>query len=316
MSSARTRAAQAAAVQATSLQATALQATLPQATALQVTPLSPALGVRIAGVDLGRPLAAATWTACERAFVEHHLVSFPGQTLTEEQLLAFSRRLGELEPHVLSQYHHPQHPEVLLLSNEVRDGKAAGLADAGTYWHSDLSYKARPARATVLYGITIPDEGGDTLFANLERAYEDLSADMKHELAGLKAIHNYAYRSNQLAAELRVRQPLTPEQLAATPSVEHPVVRTHPISGRKSLFINPGFTVRFAGMPDAESDALKQRLFDHCLQARYQCRYKWRPGNLLLWDNAAVMHAATTRDLDPYRHRTLWRTTVRGDEPV
>lgn len=295
--------------------ARSLAAQAAQSISLQVTPLSPALGVRIAGVDLSRPLGAATWQACERAFFDHHLVSFPGQTLTEEQLLAFSRRLGELEPHVLSQYHHARHPEVLLLSNEVRDGKPAGLADAGTYWHSDLSYKARPARATVLYGVTIPDEGGDTLFANLERAYEDLSEDMKHELEGLKAVHNYAYRSNQLADDLRIRQPLTPEQLAATPSVEHPVVRTHPVTGRKSLFINPGFTVRFVGMTDVESDALKQRLFDHCLQAKYQCRYTWRPGDLLLWDNAAVMHAATTRDLDPSRHRTLWRTTVRGDEP-
>jgi len=292
------------------------QAASLQAAPWQVAPLSPALGVRIAGVDVSRPLGQATWQAFERAFFDHHLVSFPVQRLTEEQLLAFSRRLGELEPHVLSQYHHPRHPEVLLLSNEVRDGQPAGLADAGTYWHSDLSYKGRPARATLLYGVTIPEEGGDTLFANLERAYEDLSEDMKHELAHLKAVHNYAYRSNQLADELRIRQPLTPEQLAATPNVEHPVVRTHPVTDRKSLFINPGFTVRFVGMSDADSEALKQRLFDHCLQAKYQCQYKWRVGDLLLWDNAAVMHAATTRDLDPSRHRTLWRTTVRGDEPV
>jgi taurine dioxygenase len=175
---------------------------------------------------------------------------------------------------------------------------------------------ARPARATILYGITIPEAGGDTLFANLVSAYEDLSEDMKHELAGLRAVHNYAYRSNQLSQELKVRAPLTAEQLAATPSVEHPIVRTHPATGRKALFVNPGFTVRIVGMSDPDSEALKQRLFDHCLQPKYQCRYRWQAGDLLLWDNAAVMHSATTRDLDPSRHRTLWRTTVRGDRPL
>jgi taurine dioxygenase len=285
------------------------------AVAARETPLHPSVGMRLEGFDVGRGLDAAAWSEIERAFLEHHVIALPAQNLTMEQFLDFSRRFGALESHVLREFLNPEHKEVLMLSNEVEDGKAVGLADAGTYWHSDLSYKAQPSRTTILYGITIPDEGGDTLFINMVRAYDDLSDDIKCRIAGLKAEHNYAYRSNKLARELGNRKELTPEQLRETPTVVHPVVRTHPSTGRKALYINPGFTVRLLGLPEDEARELMQELFDHCTQPKYILRYKWRKGDLVLWDNAATMHHATTRDLDPAKHRTLWRTIVSGDEP-
>jgi taurine dioxygenase len=277
-------------------------------------PLAAACGARLEGIDLAR-LTDSEFRTIEQALLDYHVIALPAQKLTEEQMMGFTSRFAPLEPHVLSEFHHPKYPEILMLSNVQESGKAKGLADAGTYWHSDLSYKARPSWLTALYGIEIPDQGGDTLYCNLVKAYEDLSDEDKTLIAPLRAAHNYAYRSNKLAYELGVRKPLTPEQLAATPEVVHPVVRTHPKSGKKALFINPGFTVRIEGLPEAESQALLQRLFDHCLQPKYQLRYKWHAGDFVIWDNAALMHSATTRELDASKRRTLWRNTVTGTEP-
>ncbi|HUJ73510.1 MAG TPA: TauD/TfdA family dioxygenase [bacterium] len=279
------------------------------------TALGPALGARIGGVNLSQRLDAATWAVIHRAYLDQHVVSIPGQHLTIEQLLEFSRRFGPLEAHVLNQYHHPRYPEILMLSNVVEGGKPVGLADAGTYWHSDISYKARPSRGTILYALEVPDEGGDTLFCNMEAAYDALPEDMKARLQGLKAVHNYEYRHSQVAKETGLRAPLTEEQRRATPDVVHPVIRTHPETGRRAIYINPGFTVRILGMTEQESEALKRQVFEHCLQERFQYRYKWQVGDVLIWDNASVMHAATTRDLPASKRRTLWRTIISGEEP-
>lgn len=278
-----------------------------------VKPLG-ALGARIEGVDLRR-LSEDDARAIEHAFVEHHLLSIPGQSLGTDDVVAFSGRFGPLEPHVLSQYHHPDTPLIVVLSNIVEGGRPLGLADAGTYWHSDVSFKKQPAAATLLYALEVPDEGGDTLFCNLIAAYEALPDATRRRLDGLHAVHNYAYRSNVLADENAIRQRLTPEQLAETPSVTHPAVRTHPVSGRRAIYINPGFTVGFDGLDDAESEALKREVFEHCLQDRFLYRYKWRKGDVLIWDNAALMHSATTRDLPPDKRRLIWRTIIVGDEP-
>jgi taurine dioxygenase len=290
------------------------QAVSAAATVPTVTAISPAMGARIGGVDL-RHVDEAAWQAIHQAFLDHHLVAFSGQQLTPEQLMDFSRRFGPLESHVLTEFHHIQHPRIMMLSNVIEDGKAKGLADAGSYWHSDISYKARPSRATVLYGVEIPEDGGDTLFCNLEAAYADLPAAMQRGLDGLRAEHNYAYRSNKLAAELGYRKPLTEQQLKETPTVVHPVVRTNPDTGRKAIYINPGFTVRILGMSEGESAALMQQIFDHCLQPKYRYDHHWHVGDVAVWDNAAVMHHATTRELPREKRRTLLRTIIGGDEP-
>lgn len=282
---------------------------------LDVQPLGRTFAARLVGVDVTR-LDEEAFARLRQAFLEHHVISIPGQGLLPQTLLAFSRRLGPLERHVLRRYHHPEHPEIIVLSN-VREGDAPkGLADAGTYWHSDNSYKARPSAVTVLYALEVPEAGGDTLFTDMVAAYDDLPGALKQRLEGRRAVHDYAWRNDELARELGIREPLSEAQRRETPPVSHPVVRTHPVTGRKALYVNPGFTRCIEGLPEAESRSLLEEVFGHCLQERYRFRYRWRPGDLVLWDNAAVMHSATTRDLDPARRRTLWRTIVSGDAPV
>ncbi len=280
-----------------------------------IQPLGETLGARITGVDLSADLPGEVFHRIYRAYLDRHLIAIPGQRLTEERLIAFSRRIGPLESHVLSQYHHPHYPEIMVLSNVVENGKPLGSADAGSYWHSDISYKARPSRATVLYALEIPAEGGDTLFADMVAAYEALPAELRRQLDGLSALHDYSTRNDRLAREKGIRAPLTDAQRAATPAVLHPAIRTHPESGRKALYVNPGFTVQLEGVTPSESRETLSRVFDHCLRDEFRLRYRWAAGDVVLWDNAAVMHCATAGRLLPTEHRTLWRTIVSGGTP-
>jgi len=271
---------------------------------------------RVGGIDFSQPVDEAAWGAVRKAWFDHRVLSFPDQDLTEPELLDFSRHFGPLEQHVLSQFHHADYPEILMLSTVVDDDTPKGLADAGSYWHSDVSYKAEPSRASALYAIEVPGEGGDTLFCDMVAAYEALPAAMQARLEGLRAVHSYAYRTRLQVDRVGIRKELTEAQKRQTPDVVHPVVRTQPETGRKALFINPGFTVRILDLPEAESDALKEELFAHCLQGRFCYRYRWRTGDLLTWDNAVTMHCATVTELPPGTRRTMWRTVIGGDAPV
>ena len=282
---------------------------------MQFEPLGETFAARIEGVDFSKAVDDDTWTELRTAWLDRHVLSFPDQHLNEPQLLEFSRHLGPLERHVLSEYHHPQFPEILMLSTVVEAGKPRGLADAGSYWHSDVSYKARPSRASALYALEVPEEGGDTLFCDTAAAYDALSDEMKERLEGLKAVHSYDYRIQIQVEKFGIRKPLTEEQKRETPDVVHPVVRTQPETGRKAIFVNPGFTKAILGLPEDEGEALKQELFEHCLQERFRIRYKWRKGDLLTWDNAVTMHCATVTELPPGSRRTMWRTVIGGDEP-
>lgn len=283
---------------------------------VEVRELGPGYGAAIDGVDLSQALDGATVAAIRDTVNRQAVVSIPGQRLTPERLLDFARALGPLEAHVLSQYHHPKHPEILMLSNVVEDGRPLGLADGGSYWHSDVSYKQRPCRFSVLYAVEVPDRGGDTLFADMRQAWDTLDGATRARLEGRRAVHNYAYRHNQVRSAFGHRQPLTEQQARETPDVSHPAVRTHPETGRRAIYVNPGFTVRFEGLPEAESDALKAAVFEHALADRFRFAYRWGTGDVLVWDNASVMHSATVQDLEPGRRRTMWRTIVTGDEPV
>ena len=279
---------------------------------MDIRPFSDAsFGAEIAGIDLARLEDDSSWRALEDAFLAHHVLSFRDQQLSVEQVLAASRRFGPLEAHVMSQYHHPQTPLVIVLSNRADGVRPRGLKDAGSFWHSDVSYKAAPARATLLYALEVPGQGGDTLFCDLTQAYGELPAALKARIAGRFAVHDYAKRDRIAAAQGGIAA-LSEEQRRRTPPVRHPVVRRHPLTGRDALYINPAYTVEIEGYGAAESEALMAQIFAHCLQPQYRARYKWRAGDVVLWDNAALMHAATTRDLDPARHRTLWRTIISG----
>ena len=204
---------------------------------------------------------------------------------------------------------------MLLLSNRRdADGNPIGFEDAGRYWHSDISYNAEPALGTMLYAVEIPPQGGDTLFADMAAAYEALSDKVKQQIDGRFAYHSYTvnYKANETNAGSRPN--LTDVQLATLENVLHPIVRTHEDTGRKALYVNQGFTYRIDGMSETKSDALLKKLFAHTTEERFIYRHKWRPHDLLCWDNRSVMHHATLYDSKYTRH--MHRTTIRGLKPT
>lgn len=280
--------------------------------AMTVTPLGGNFGAEISGIDLARPLDEDAAGGLERAFLDYRVIAIRGQRLDVEQVVAVSRRFGDLESHVFAQYHHPDTPLVMVLSNRVENGREVGLADAGSFWHSDVSYKPCPAKATLLYALEVPGEGGDTLFCDMVAAYDALSRDMKATLRGRTAVHQYGHATHRPQLGAGERTASMKRQEGEIPPAIHPVVRTHPETGRKALYVNPAYTVRIEGLAEEESEALKQDIFAHCLQDRFMMRYSWRAGDVVLWDNSAVMHSATTRELDPANHRTIWRTIISG----
>ena len=284
-----------------------------------IEPLSDAVGAEVAGVELGDALSTDTLDAdifalIRSAFHDYGVLVFRDQQLSEDQHIAFSARFGELEIHVATQFLLPGHPEIVVLSNKVVDGTAAGIADAGRFWHSDLSYMARPSLGSLLYAHQVPPPaaGGDTLFAGMYAAYATLDDALKRELAGLQAVHSYEQRWRKDAARGMDRTELAADDRAKVPAVIHPIVRRHPITGRTALYVNAGFTVAIVGWPADESDDLLEQLFAHSTADRFIHTHQWRDHDLVMWDNACVIHAATPHD--PAHTRHLHRTTVAGPE--
>src|SRR5438477_2963503 len=201
-----------------------------KAAVLQLKKLSRDFALEASGVDLARPLSDRAFREIEEAFFTGQVLVFRAQKLTAREFLEFARRFGPPEPHVVDQFHHPEYADILILSNVVRDGKPAGLADAGTYFHTDYSYLEMPARATMLYSIEVPRAGGDTLFANQYAAYDDLPDAMKQRIGTLIAIHHYGNRKVEDEMSRVAASPLTSEQKAKMPLITHPVVRAHPVT--------------------------------------------------------------------------------------
>lgn len=280
---------------------------------IEIRPLDAALGAEVIGLDLSQPLSAEDFRRIHRAHLDHHVVVFRDQRITPAQQIAFSRRLGPLQIHVLHQFQLANHPEILIVSNVLRDGKPIGLGDAGHFWHSDLSYKETPSLGSLLHAIELPAEGGDTLFANMHAAYDGLSAELKRKLDGLTAEHTYLARYAELQKRSPWRPNLSPEQIAQVKPVVHPVVRTHPETGRKALFVSEHFTTKIVGLPDDESRALLDELFAHSVRPEYVYRHQWREHDLVFWDNRSLLHlAAGTPD---HLRRVMYRTTIEGDTP-
>jgi len=281
---------------------------------VEVIPVDAPIGAEIRGVDLSRDLDDASFAAVEAAFNEHSVVWFRGQTISAEQQVAFSERFGEIEVNAFNKFALPDNPKVLIVSNIKEDGKDIGYADAGSHWHTDMSYTATPPRMTMLYAIEVPEENGkplgDTLFASATAAYDTLPEDTKFKLDGLKATHRFA------AKERGVKKPveLTPEQIAKNPDVIHPVARTHPITGRKALYVRAGECIGIPGMPDDEAIPLIKELSDRVIQPEFLYRHQWQVGDVLMWDNAAVQHWAP-RDYEWPQRRRMHRTTVNGSVP-
>jgi taurine dioxygenase len=283
--------------------------------AIPVRRCDAALGAEIV-FDLAGPIDETTFGEIERHFHDNIVVFFRDQHLGNEQHIDFSRRFGELEIHIVKKYLLPGHPEILLVSN-IRDaaGEHIGLADAGFTWHSDVSYRRRPSRCSLLYAKEVPHRDGqplgDTVFANCVAAYEALPGAMKRRLAGKKAIHRYAMRRR---VENSPRPKLTAAQLAETPDVSHPIVRAHPYTGRPALYITAGECIGIEGMPEDEALDLIAELDAHCVRPEFCYRHTWRVGDLVMWDNASAMHLAICDYALPER-RLMHRTTVIGSEP-
>ena len=274
-----------------------------------------ACGAEIA-FDLARDIDDARFRDIERAFHDNIVVVFRGQHLSNERHIEFSRRFGELEIHIVEKYLLPGFPEILLISN-IRDerGEHIGLADAGFTWHSDTSYRRRPSRCSLLYAKEVPQRDGrplgDTVFANTIAAYEALTESMQTRLAGLKAIHRYAARRRVADSP---RPKLTQAQLEETPDIAHPIVRTHPYTGRKALYVTAGECVGIEGMSEDEAVGLIAELDAHCVRPEFLYRHKWQVGDLLMWDNTSAMHLAICDYALPER-RLMHRTTVIGTVP-
>jgi taurine dioxygenase len=297
---------------------------------IEVKKLGRHLGAEIRGIDLSRPLDDATFKQVAAAFFENEVVCFRNQRIAPEQQIAFTRRFGVLEQHVRKEHRLEGYPEILIVSNILSaDGKAIGVEDAGRFWHSDLSYKREPSLLSALYALEVPIKDGKVLgqtnFASTTAAYDALPEDMKRRLQGLKNVHSYRfYRTKNIQAQKdeqaqgkRAVQEhiLTDEQLKSVPDVEAPVVRTHPVTGRKGLFINEAHTSHIAGLPREESAALLAQICTHIIQPEFQYEHHWQAGDLLMWDNAAAQHKANFNYDLPLR-RLMHRTTVRGPAVV
>ncbi|MGO4280950.1 MULTISPECIES: TauD/TfdA family dioxygenase [Cupriavidus] len=279
----------------------------------EIRPFDAALGAEVIGLDLNQPLSPTDFQRLHRAHLDHHVVVFRDQRITPAQQIDFSRRFGPLQIHVLHQFQLPGHPEILIVSNVVEDGKPIGLGDAGHFWHSDLSYKEKPSLGSLLHARELPEEGGDTLFANMHTAWDALPADLQRRVEGLQAEHTYLARYAELQARSPWRPNLSPEQIAQVKPVLQPVVRTHPETGRKALFVSEHFTTRIAGLPEDESRALLDELFAHSVKPAHVYRHQWQPNDLVFWDNRSLLHlAAGTPD---HLRRVMYRTTIEGDTP-
>ncbi|WP_230686249.1 TauD/TfdA dioxygenase family protein [Burkholderia gladioli] len=276
-------------------------------------PFDGALGAEIVGLDLSRPIGEDDFARIHRAHLDHHVVVFRDQRITPDEHVAFSARFGPLQRHVLAQFALPDHPEVLIVSNILENGQPIGLGDAGHFWHSDLSYKEKPSLGSLLHAQELPAEGGDTLFANMHLAWDALPEALKREVEGRRAEHTYLARYAELQARSPWRPNLTPEQIAQVKAVDHPIVRTHPETGRRALFVSEHFTTRIVGLPEDESRALLDELFAHSVRDEFVYRHQWREHDLVFWDNRSLMHlAAGTPD---HLRRKLYRTTIEGDAP-
>ena len=292
---------------------------------IDIRRLGKSLGAEICDVDLSGSVSDDTLGDILKAWYELVLV-FPDQHLTNEQHIAFSRRLGPLEIHPSRKYVLKDYPEILLLTNRKdAAGNYISLRDGGSVWHSDHSYMAHPSLGSLLYAIDVPRDGGDTEWANMYMAYESLPQRLKDRAASLKAVHQFDQEENPRLAPPKavmagadagsIWEKKSAEVKARTPDVGHPVVRIHPATGRKALFISRRFTIRIVGMPAGDSEELLLELFDYCEHPDHVYRHRWSKGQLVMWDNRCTIHLACGGVPDG-QIRTMQRTTVIGEIPA
>jgi taurine dioxygenase len=283
-----------------------------------VNKLSDAGAAEILGLDCSQPLDAETLSALKRTMLEYPVIAIRAQTLTPKQQATFSRQLGPLESQDRTTYTHPDDPDILILSNEIRpDGTAVGIVDAGDFWHSDSSHHEEPCNRTVLYAVRNPSRGGATEFCNMYQVYDALPPDLKQEVEGRYGIHHISKIKNPrvtISAARTDAKDYYKQHEKVTKEVLQPIVRTHPETGRQALYISPRFTIGIAHMPDSEAQPLLDKLFAVMMDERFHYRHQWQDQDLVIWDNRCLNHQACGGYSLPDIRR-MHRTTIRGDRP-
>jgi taurine dioxygenase len=285
---------------------------------MKIVPTDETLGATIAGVDLNRELDARIFGDILRALGTYGVLRFPNQTLAPDRQMAFSARFGSLEINVAGAFQEPGHPEIMILSNMTEpNGRPIGAKDAGQDWHTDMSYSETIAFANVLYALKVPRRDGKPLggteFANMHAAYDGLPDDLKTRLDGMTVLHDFnKFWDMMLKRPGTWRKPLTQEQRDKKPPVSHPIFLTHPITGRRVLYANPGYAIRINELPEHESEEILDFLFAHQLQAKYRYVHRWSEGDVLLWDDIGTLHNAHA-DYGPDEHRLIKRCQVMAD---
>ena len=278
---------------------------------VEVIPAGAALGAEIRGVDLSRTLDDATFAAIEEAYDNHGVIYFREQNVTPQQQVAFTRRFGEIEFNIFGErWSVPGSPEIVVVSNVTEDDRPVGIRRAGENWHSDMCYSARPPRGTMLYAIEIPSLHGlvlgDTEFASAQAAWEALPESTRQRIDGRQAVFDFAGRKRAF--------PPSRSEIERNPPVRHPIVRTHPRTGRKCLYVMRDDCTAIEGMEQSEAEATIAALADHIVKPAFIYRHEWRPGDLLMWDNCTVQHRAI-QDYDLPQRRLMHRTTMGGSVP-
>ncbi len=278
---------------------------------IQVKPTGAALGAEIIGADLTRPLDDAAFTQIRTAFYQHEVLYFRGQALSDEDHIRFSARFGELRKLKLTSQLHVDHPEMFVISNIKKEGQYIGSYDAGIFWHTDGAYLANPHAISALRALEVPEQNGrilgDTNFASVSAAYQALPQSMKQRLDGLQAVHSILHRLTKTVAS-GIKKDYN-AAVKADPQAIHPLVRVHPVNGRKCLYITEGYTARILGVPEDESRDLIAELIAHCVKLEFTYLHNWRQHDLVMWDDCSTQHKATF-DYPASLPRLMHRTTV------
>jgi taurine dioxygenase len=273
-----------------------------------VHPLSDVAGARIEGLDLSQALQAQDRQLLANALHRHGFIVLKNQSLSASHLVRFARHWGGPSPHVIDTFHHPDDANILILSNVHKDGKPTGLVDAGTYFHTDYSYLDHPARCTILHAIDVPGAPNGTTFAHQARAYADLPSSTRERIDDLVVRHHYGNRDDLDVQSRTVASVLNETQAKRVHWVRHPLVKSHPFTGERALYAVSGSSFGIEGMPDDEALDLLRELSAHATHERYCHTHHYENGDVIVWDNALMLHRAPLIDLT--RPRTLWRVTV------
>ena len=273
---------------------------------LKIRPLQKTFGAEISGLDLSKPLNSQTINEVKSLWHQYGLLLFRDQAMDEAEIVSFSRQLGYLEIHIRKEFLSQKSPEILYISNMTKEGKPVGiLADSEVGWHYDQIYLPRPAVGSFLFSVKLPNSGGETSFSNMSAVYEALPQSIKNVIDGKKALQSYEAFNSLYSV------PTSTEQKKKTPDIEHPIVRVHPYSGKKALYICPGMTTQIIGLDKSTSDDLLQELFAWSVKPEFVYSHVWQLGDGLLWDNACTMHRR--EPFDPNQERLMKRTTILPD---